>query len=307
MGNQGTTENGLRRATEIVRAGGIGAVKEVHVWTNRPIWPQSPAIRSRPEGEEVPSHVNWDVWLGPAKDRPYSGKYYHPFNWRGWWDFGTGALGDMACHTANLPFMALKLGYPKTVIGESEDVNPETYPGWARVVYEFPEREGMGPVKFNWYEGKKDGKLVHPPEELVQNVLKEAKGKGGKKATMPGSGMIMVGEKGILYSPDDYGAEYQLLPGEKFADYKGPKETLPRNGKGDEGQKIEWLAAARGGPKAMSNFDYSGMLTEFVLLGNVAIKMGGKKLEWDGPNMKFPNAPDAEKYLHYEYRNGWTL
>jgi len=319
MGNQGSAENGLRRAVEIVQAGGLGDVKEVHVWTNRPIWPQSPTIKERPAPEEVPAHVNWDVWLGPRKERPYNGKYYHPFNWRGWWNFGTGALGDMACHTANLPFRALKLGHPTSVSAESEEPNAETYPGWAQITFQFPEREGMPPVKFMWYEGKKNGKLVHPQEELVQKVLKQAKGKDGKKATLPGSGAIMVGEKGILYSPDDYGAEFQLLPGEDFAHYNGPEETVPRRGnqpggkddKGkdiniDEWQKIEWLAAAKGGPKAYSNFDVAGMLTEFILLGNVAIR-AGKKLEWDGPNMKFTNAPEAEKYLHYKYREGWTL
>ena len=309
MGNQGTAESGLRRAVEIVRAGGIGDVKEVHVWTNRPVWLQSPKIKDRPSPEEVPSHVNWDAWLGPAKERPYSGKYYHPFNWRGWWDFGTGALGDMACHTANLPFMALKLAHPTSVSAESEEPNPETYPAWARAVFEFPAREDMPPVKFMWYEGRKDDKLVHPPEELVQKVLKQAKGKDGKKPSMPGSGSILVGEKGILYSPDDYGAEFQLLPGDKFADYKGPEETLPRRNtkiSNDEWMKIEWMAAAKGGPAAMSNFDYAGMLTEFILLGNIAIKTG-KKLKWDGPNLKITNAPEAEKVLTKEYRDGWTL
>jgi hypothetical protein len=150
-------------------------------------------------------------------------------------------------------------------------------------------------------------------------VLKNAKGKDGKKVSLATSGSIMVGEKGILYSPDDYGAEFQLLPKEEFADYKGPEESIPRRGKQpggkdakgndvniDEWMKIEWLAAARGGPKAYSNFDYAGMLTEFILLGNIAIRTG-KKLEWDGPKMKFTNAPDADKYLHYQYREGWTL
>jgi predicted dehydrogenase len=314
MGNQGSAENGLRRAVEIVQAGGIGDVKEVHVWTNRPVWPQSPKIKERPATEEVPAHVNWDAWLGPRKERPYSGKYYHPFNWRGWWDFGTGALGDMACHTANLPFRALKLGYPTSVSAESEEPNRETYPGWARVAFEFPARGDMPPVKFMWYEGKKDEKLVHPPEELVQKVLKQAKGKDGKRASMPGSGAIMVGEKGILYSPDDYGKVFELLPGENFADYKGPEETVPRRPKNkddkdidiDEWMKMEWLAGAKGGPKPYSNFDVAGMLTEFILLGNIAIKTR-KKLEWDGPAMKFTNAPEADKLLHYEYRSGWTL
>ena len=215
----------------------------------------------------------------------------------------------MGCHTANMPFMALKLGYPSTLHGESEELNNETYPGWARVNYEFPARGDMQPVKVIWYEGRKDGKLVHPPEELVQKVLKEAgvKGKNGKPPELNSSGSLMVGDKGVMYSPHDYGGAWDLLPKEAFKDYKAPPQTLPRNPEGgDEGQKIEWLVAAKGGPAALSNFDYAGMLTEFILLGNVAIK-AGKKLEWDGPNMKFTNAPDADKFLKREYRKGWSL
>ena len=315
MGNQGTAAGKLREGVEMIRAGTLGAVKEVHIWTNRPIWPQAPQITSRPASAPVPANLHWEEWLGTAPERPYS-PAYHPFKWRGFWDFGTGALGDMGCHTANLPFMALKLGYPTSLQGEAGDLNPETYPSWARVNYEFPAREDMPPVKVNWYEGKKDGKLVHPPEELVEKVLTEfaklphnkKKNDNNKKLTLNNSGSIVVGEKGIMYSPHDYGGEWYLLPAEQYADYKAPPETLPRNPKGDdEGQKIEWIAALKGGPAAMSNFDYAGMLTEFILLGNVAIKNMGKKLEWDGPNMKFPNAPEAEASLRRQYRQGYSL
>ncbi|MSR31707.1 MAG: Gfo/Idh/MocA family oxidoreductase [Gemmataceae bacterium] len=307
MGNQGTAENGLREAVEIIRAGSIGQVKEVHVWTNRPIWPQSPKVKTRPTGAfEVPKHVKWDEFLGPSQTRPYA-PGYHPFAWRGWWDFGTGALGDMACHTANMAFMALKLGYPSSLSAECEEINPETYPGWAHVTLKFPAREKMAPVTLNWYEGKKDGVLVHPPALLQDLVL--PKNQEGKQDKLVSSGSILVGDKGILYSPNDYGGAYRLfeLDGKPMEKPK-VEQSLPRNGKGDLGMKAEWVEAIRGNNPslAMSNFDYAGMLTESILLGNVAMK-AGKNLEWDGPGFKFTNAPEANQHLHMEYRKGWAL
>jgi len=295
MGNQGTAADGLREAVEVIQSGGIGSVREAHVWTNRPIWPQAPKLTSRPKEEPVPEHVHWEEWLGPAPFRPY-GKGYHPFAWRGFWDFGTGALGDMACHTANMAFMALKLGHPTSVVAECGEINSETYPGWAKITFEFPAREGMAPVKFIWYEGKRDDKKMLPPEELAK----------GKK--MEGSGSLLVGDKGVLFSPNDYGSQYFLLPETDFEGYKKPEKTLPRNNKGDDGMKLEWAQAIKAGKPsiAMSNFDYAGLLTETILLGNVAMR-AGKKLEFDGPSLKFTNDRSANKLLHYEYRNGWTL
>jgi predicted dehydrogenase len=301
MGNQGTAGTSLRRAAELVQAGAIGKVSEVYVWTNRPIWPQAPGVKSRPtDMPPVPKNVHWDLFLGPSPERPYSPKY-HPFAWRGWWDFGTGALGDMACHTVNLPFMALKLGYPSTVSAECDPVNPETYPGWARVTFEFPARGDMPPCKLVWHEGKKDGVLVHPPEELLKKVLV----KEGQKIS--GSGSILVGDKGIIHSPDDYGGTVLYLPAEA-KDFKAP-ETLPRNNGGDGGMKKEWADAIKANKPsiALSNFDYAAMLTETILLGNVAMRCAGKKLDWDGPNLKFTNESEANKFLHFEYRKGWTL
>jgi predicted dehydrogenase len=298
MGNQGTTGNALREAAEIVQAGGLGKVTEVYVWTNRPVWPQSPTIKARPnETPPVPKTVAWDLFLGPAPERPYS-PVYHPFKWRGWWDFGTGALGDMACHTANLPFMALKLGYPTSVSAECEPVNPETFPAWAKVTFEFPARGDMPPVKFFWHEGRKDGVLVHPPQELLAKVLKE-----GEK--LSGSGSIMVGDKGIAYSPDDYGGSVRWTPEKP----KAPEPTLARNGGGDSGMKKEWVDAIKANKPAiaLANFDYGALLTETILLGNIGMRVAGQKLEWDGPNLKFTNNPDANKFLHREYRKGWTL
>jgi predicted dehydrogenase len=332
MGNQGTASDGLRRGVEIIRAGAIGPVREVHVWTNRPIWPQGgDAIIKTQAGSAgafaalhgksfsaitpppVPGHLKWDLWLGVAPERPYD-PIYHPFSWRGWWDFGTGALGDMACHTANMPFMALKLGAPTRVFARSGDINPETYPTWARLEFEFPARGDMPPVKLFWYEGQIQGKKVLPPEELT------------KGQHVSDSGCLLVGDKGILFSPNDYGEQFTLLPEKDFKDYKAPEPTLPRNGKGDEGQKAEWVAAIRGGQPAMSNFNYAATLTECILLGNVAMRAGkphkmkvqergdkkekeidGRLIEWDSEQMRATNAPEAAALIKPEFRKGWDL
>jgi len=320
MGNQGTASDGLRTGVEILRSGAIGNVTEVHVWTNRPIWPQGgdailrvgaarAAALAALRGEEPPKvsrmqppkHIHWNLFLGPAPARPYADKIYHPFAWRGWWDFGTGALGDMACHTANLPFMALKLGSPTTVQAESGDINPETYPTWARITFRFPARGEMAPVKFVWYEGFKDSKRVLPPDDLLAKVLKK-----GEK--LSDSGCLLVGDKGILFSPADYGEQYRLLPEKQFEGYKAPKPTLPRNGRSDLGMKEEWVRAIMANKPsiALSNFDYAATLTEAILLGNVAMRVG-KKLEWDAEQLKVTNAPEAAQFIKPEYRKGWEI
>ena len=365
MGNQGSASDKLREAVEVVQSGAIGHVREVHVWTNRPIWPQAPLVTSRPmDTPPVPKHVHWDLWLGPAPERPYAlypadkkgvrKGAYHPFSWRGWWDFGTGALGDMACHTCNLPYRALKLAYPVSVVAESGETNPETYPGWARIVFEFSARDDLPPVKFTWYEGKMGEQRVLPPKDLLaeairampsQRSAKEAKDSKESKAPrdpVPGSGILMVGDKGTLFSPHENGELYYHLPVKEYVDYKPPEASLPRlsktfapllsqlnpvlsklrskDGK-DAGKvaarrprsntdllmKAEWIAACKGGPPAYSNFDFAGMLTETILLGNVAMRVGGKKLEWDGPSMKFTNYPEANELLQTQYRQGWSL
>ncbi len=315
MGNQGSADNGLREAVEVIQSGAIGPVKEAHVWTNRPIWPQgTEAIFKVPGARDAalaalhgraltnlpsstpPKSLSWDAWLGPAPERPYA-PIYHPFSWRGWWDFGTGALGDMACHTANMAFRALKLGYPTSIKAENGEINPETFPTWATITFQFPARDNMPPVKFVWYEGVKNQKKNLPNKDLFK----------GENPT--DSGSLLVGEKGILYSPNDYGSSYVLLPRKDFEGYKPPRPTLPRNGHGDLGMKEEWVRAIlEGKPEiAYSNFAYAGLLTETILLGNVAMRAGGKKLEWNGEELRFTNEPSANQYLHYEYRKGWTL
>jgi predicted dehydrogenase len=304
MGNQGTANPTLRTGVEVVQSGALGPIKEVHVWTNRPVWPQAPKVMTRPKPEEAPKHVHWDLFLGSAPERPYNGEIqdnkhptYHDFNWRGWWDFGTGALGDMACHTMNMPFMALKLGSPDSIVGECGDLNPETYPSWATVTYQFPARGDLPPVKLVWYEGQKNGKKNLPPLDLLQGE------------SPSGSASLIIGEKGTMYSPADYGERWVLLPKKQFEGFTKPKSTLPRfeDKDDDRNQKAEWVAAIKGGPPAMANFDYAGMLAEAVLLGNVAIRHQGKKLEWDGPGLAIKNDPEANQHIKREYRKPWTL
>jgi predicted dehydrogenase len=295
MGNQGTSGNGLRTNVEIIRSGAIGEVREVHVWTNRPIWPQNMA---RPKGSEpVPKTLQWDLWLGTAANRPFhhgnakpEGRgTYLPFTWRGWWDFGTGALGDMACHTMNMPYMALRLGAPTSV---SADLDPkgsthmsETAPMGVTVTYEFPARGDLPACRLYWYERRQ------PPMDLFR----------GQKPTASGS--LLIGSKGTLYSSADNGQNHVLLPVASFKDYQPPKPTLPRS----PGHHAEWIRACKGGAPAMSNFvDYAGPLTEMVLLGNVAMRVG-KRIVWDADKLRCVDCAAADQYLRREYRKGWSL
>ncbi|MBL9134867.1 MAG: Gfo/Idh/MocA family oxidoreductase [Verrucomicrobiales bacterium] len=295
MGNQGSAANGLRRGVEAIQAGVIGPVREVHVWTNRPVWPQSPAIKARPaESMPIPDNVKWEQFIGTAPMRPYH-KAYHPFNWRGWWDFGTGAIGDMTCHTANLAFRALKLTIPTRIEAQNEPLNPETFPGWATVVYHFPARGSLPPVKYTWYEGKlPNGEKNLPPKDLFH----------GQEP--PGSGSLLVGDKGILYSPNDYGAQWMLLPEKNFEGWQDPAPTLPRNGRDDVGMKEEWVKAIKGGPPAYSNFDFAADMTEAILLGNIAM-LAGSPIEYDTKRLRITNNRDANKWIKRQYRKGWKM
>jgi predicted dehydrogenase len=299
MGNQGTANDGFRAGIELVRSGAVGPIREVHAWTNRPFdyWKQAPDIVARPtETPPIPPHVHWDLFLGAAPERPYH-PVYHPHNWRGWWDFGTGSLGDMACHTANLAFMSLQLGLPERVSAISGEVNSETYPAWATMTYEFPARGDAPPVKFTWSEGAKDGQRNLPAADLLHGE------------EVPGSGMIFIGAKGSIFTPSDYGSEQVLLPRKEFAGFKLPEPTIERLGNAeghDTDQKREWIRAIQGGPAPMSNFDYASRMTESMLLGNVAVRLG-KALEYDGETGKVTNCPEAEQYIHGTYRKGWEI
>ncbi|HEX3148747.1 MAG TPA: Gfo/Idh/MocA family oxidoreductase [Gemmataceae bacterium] len=305
MGNQGSAENGLRRAVELVQDGILGKVKEIHVWTNRPIWPQAPGVMARPKPEAmVPATLDWEAFIGPAPMRPYA-KGYHPFAWRGWLDFGTGALGDMACHTANMAFRACELASPTTIEADATDVNDETFPSSAKIHYAYPsrgEKPHQAALDFYWYEGKRNGAKVLPPEELLKKVMPD----GGK---LSDSGSIIVGDKAILFSPNDYGAQFKILAGmEELAKGDRTPKHLPINGKGDDGMKAEWAHAIREAKPelAYSNFDIAGMLTEAMLLGNVAIR-AGKKLEFDAAKCMVTNDKAANAFVKTEYRKGWEL
>jgi predicted dehydrogenase len=306
MGNQGSAESGLRRAVEVLQAGVIGKPVELHVWTNRPIWPQG---LDRPKGEDpVPATLNWDCWLGPAAERPYKKDVYHTFKWRGWYDFGTGALGDMACHTVNMPFRALKLGYPTVVECElASRMYPETFPKTSRIRFEFPEREGLPPLKFWWYDGNPNEafKPIRPPAEAVKEIITSM----GK---LPEAGALVIGEKGKLFSPDDYGAQFfvamkgqdEMQPGSNHNACKAVPESIPRS----PGHMQEWFRMMKEGTPAYSNFEIAAYLTEIILLGCVALRLGeGVRMDWDGPNMKSTNLPEAERFVRRHNRAGWEL
>lgn len=322
MGNQGTSSDGLRRGVEILRAEALGPVKDVHVWTNRPIWPQAPQVMKRPtDTPPAPAGVHWDEWIGPAPMRPWGvfpvpdkdgqpvkpRSAYHPFVWRGWLDFGTGALGDMGCHTTNMPYMGLELGYPTSIRAVGGDINDETHPSWATVVFEFPARGSKPPVTLTWWEGHKKDKKTG---DLVRNIP-------DNKITMglglPESGSLCIGAKGSMLSASDYGGGLRLVfDAENGApDFGAAPQFLPRTSAertmNDQMHKLEWINAAKGGAPALSNFDYAGMLTEFILLGNVALRVPETKLEWDGPNMKITNNEQANALLTREYREGFKL
>ncbi len=234
MGNQGTAANGFRSGVELLRSGILGPIKEIHVWTNRPIWPQGIARPKDTPG--IPNHVHWYEFLGPAPSRPYN-PAYHPFAWRGWLDFGTGALGDMACHTINVAAMALELFDPKSVevVDTSGIVDHETYPTWSIIRSNFGERNGRGPLSLTWYDG---GNNLPEEKRAYKDLLH------GEKAA--GSGLLLVGEKGSFYSVNDYGAEHTLLPRDKFKDVPDTRadpaplpRPLHRVGRGDQGGRSE--------------------------------------------------------------------
>jgi predicted dehydrogenase len=291
MGNQGQATDGPRRLREMIWDGVIGPVREVHVWTDRPnngltriYWPQGVA---RPQDTPpTPETLDWDLFLGPAPERPYH-PAYHPFKWRGWWDFGTGALGDIGCHSLDPIFRALNLKYPVTVQAVSTLVNEETYPSGSMVRYEFAARENMPALTLTWYDGG-----------LRPFILPEIEA-GSKMGT---GGTIFVGDKGKIL--DD-----KIYPLSLRNSYTPPKPYIPSS----PGHEEEWILACKGGEPAGSDFEWAGPLTETVLLGNIVIrrdlkeKLSGTVLKFDPEKFSFPEMPEADKYLHCEYRKGWSL
>ncbi len=312
MGNQGQASEEPRRLCELVWNGAIGPVREAHIWTDRPsqglfneYWPQG--VDRPKDTPPVPATLDWDQWLGPAPERPYHPAYL-PFKWRGWWDFGTGALGDIGCHAIDPVFRALKLGAPLSVQASSSRVNKETYPLASMVTYYFPARTAevqannyhvkgqtgpgaggveMPPVKVVWYDGG-----LRPPRPVD---LPEG-------ATMGDNGRMLVGDKGFLLGN-------RVFPESRRSESEAPPRSIPRS----TGHYQEWIEASKSGKPAGSNFDWAGPLAEAVLLGNVALRVELRKelttakLLWDGPNLRVTNIEEANQFLRRQYRQGWSL
>jgi predicted dehydrogenase len=298
MGNQGHAGEGNRLMVEWIADGAIGDVHEVHCWTNRPagFWPQG--IDRPQETPSLPPTIEWDRWIGPAPWR-YFHPIYTPFNWRGWWDFGTGALGDMGCHIIDTAVWALKLGQPTAVQASASPFNNETGPIASIVHYEFPARGKMPPVKMVWYEGG-----LTPPRPAD---LEEGRRMGD------GSGVLFIGTKGKIMC-STYGEQPRIIPETKMQAYKQPPKKIKRIPNGLSGIYQDFINAIKTGEPACSSFDVAGPLTEITLLGNVAVlsclinrQLRGQRLLWDGEKMEVTNVPEANKFVKREYREGWSL
>lgn len=331
MGNQGYSNEGARVAAEIIWSGEIGDVKEVRAWTDRPIWDQG--ISKLPPEEPVPATLDWDVWLGPAAVRPYSSAYC-PFQWRAWFDFGNGALGDIACHALGAVNMALRLGPPASVeVVRQEGRNPYTFGSQAETHFHFPARGALAPVKIIWNDACSSGPPWRPPDIPATEPLIGGAGAFGANGTVftgagpmkPGarpsappsgpmarfysrmrrapdaSGAIFIGSKGYLTS-DNYGANVRLLPESRHKDYNLPPQVLTRS----PGHYQDWIRACKGGEPACSNFAVAGPFTEIVLLGSLAARFEGR-LDWDSANIRVTNRPEANEFIRPAARKGWKI
>ena len=277
MGTQIHAMSNYRRVVEVIQSGAIGPVREVHSWADR-VWS---GAGHPTDTTPVPSNIHWDLWLGPAAERPFS-QAYIPGEWRGWWAFGNGTLGDMACHHMDLPFWALELSHAETISAEGPPVDPETAPEWLKVKYTFPARGTKPPVELHWYNGGKR------PDYFAQGKLPRW-----------GDGSLFVGDKGWLLA--DYGS-YVLLPETDFKDYVAPKPSIPES----IGHHAEWIEACKHGGTPLCNFNYSGPLAETVLLGAVAYRTG-KTIEWDHKHIKAKGVPEADLILHPHFRSGFKV
>jgi predicted dehydrogenase len=304
MGNQGHSGEGARLLCEWVWDGAIGKVREAHAWTNRPVWPSGIEVDRPAETPEPPAQLDWDLWLGPAKARPYH-PAYHPAKWRAWWDFGTGSLGDMGCHLIDPLFWALKLKYPTSVeanvskfwhafFQESEAKN-EMFPRSTIVRFRFPAREDMPEVDVTWWDG---GLLPARPHFLEP----------GRRMGDNDGGILLIGDGGAIKA-GCYGESPRLVPEEAMRKYaqRRPPRTIPRIPEGADGHEQDWVRACKGGGPASSNFDYSGPLSEAVLMGNLAVRFPDRELMWDGEKMEITNDADANAYVRRQYREGWSL
>ncbi len=289
MGNQGHSHDDGRRLLELLWAGAIGPVHEAHIWTNRPIWPQG--IERPTKSEKPPKTLDWDLFLGPAKKVPYH-PGYTPFSWRGWTDYGTGALGDMGAHLIDHTYWALDLKAPTTIEAAGSPYGGDdraSFPLATQVHYEFAQGY-RDPILVTWYDG---GLLPRRPHQMPADA-----------EVNRGGGAMLIGEKGVLVY-DTYGHNPRLFPAILEQEYANVPVSLPRI---ETSHEMNWANACKGIGEATCPFDYAGRLTETMLLGNVALQAGyGRKLFWDAKTGEFTNAPDANQYLHYEYRKGWEL
>lgn len=281
MGTQIHAGDNYRRVVELVRAGAVGPIRRVHVWAGAAY-----SGAKFTTGTPAPDSLDWDLWLGPAPKRPYS-EGVHPFHWRAFWDYGTGALGDFGCHYMDLVHWALELRHPDTVEARGPEYDPVSTPAWCIVDYHYPARGTQPPVHLTWYDSGKR------PDVL--QTLRDGEG----KPLEWNSGQLFVGDHGMILS--DY-SRHLLLPADRFADYRRPEPSIPPS----VGHHREWVEAIKNGTPTTCNFDYSGALTEAVLLGTVAFRCG-RKLQWNGEKLQAEGTPEAEQFLHKEYRRGWTL
>jgi GFO/IDH/MocA oxidoreductase family protein len=289
MGNQGHTHEGTRLIREWVEAGAIGTVREVHFWTNRPWWPQG--IERPLEEFYVPDSLDWNLWLGPAAERPYN-PGYAPFKWRGWWDFGTGSLGDMACHIMDAAFWTLDLGYPVRIVPESTPRFTETAPATSRITYAFPAKGSRPELQVVW----QDGALYPPrPPEVAEDAVWPPD---------DGGGQLWIGSSGNLVA-GTYADDPTLLDAAKMADITA--HPVPQKYPRSKGVYDEWIAACKGGPRAGSAFDtYSGPFTEMVLLGCLAVRLG-RALDIDPATGAVKNVTVPPEFIRPVYRQGWSL
>jgi predicted dehydrogenase len=294
MGTQIHAGDNYRRVVELIQSGAIGAVTEAHVWVGR-AWGLHASeeearaagdivfVRNRPAtSSPIPTGLNWDLWLGPAPERPFNEVYLPGPKWYRWWDFGNGTMSDLGSHWVDLPFWALKLDHPLTVEAYGPEPHPEIAPASMKVTYQYGQRGTMPPVRITWYQG------TYKPEILKESGIPQW-----------ASGVLFVGDKGMLLS--DYG-KHILLPEARFADFKRPEPFIPKS----LGHHAEWIHACKTGAPTTCNFEYAGWLTEANHLGNVAFR-AGKKLEWDFKNLRATNAPEIEPLIHRKYRKGWKL
>jgi predicted dehydrogenase len=297
MGIQIHSSIEYRMATAIIQAGAIGRIKEVHTWSNRPSWPQG---GGRPAGSSpVPKELDWDLWLGVAPERPFVAGAYVPIVWRGFLDFGNGALGDMGCHIIDPPYASLKLTSSTSVLADGPGCTKEMFPNWETIHYEFPGTEYTAgkTLMLHWHDGRrpKDGSVSG---ESIANKPAESLVPLDKDQHLPEEGSIFIGESGSILLPHVGGP--QLLPREKFLDYKRPKLA-------GHDHYVQWVKACLGQDKASAGFDFSGPLTETVLLGVLAARFPGKKLEWDAANLRVTNLPEANEHVRVAYRKGWEM